>query len=178
MEIEKKKRKDGPTAWERTKERLKIIRRNLTKSDAEIGQKFGITRAAIFELRMRYKIPKVRSNTQHKQRLIQLVRQLPPGLTIVAAAQKLKISEQQAYYYGKTAGYKFARKKGKHERADFWQATFKTLSPGLTLREVSKKLKISYIYAIQLCQKNAYKVRWSGSSRPPRLPIRSKRAKD
>ena len=162
-----------PSPWQRTQERLKLIRQNLTKPDAEIGKLFGVTRAAIFELRMRYNIPKVRSNTQHKERLIQQVRKMPPGLTIIAAAEKMKLTEQQAYYYGKRAGYHFTRKKGKHERADYWKAQFKILKPGLTLREVAKELGISYIYAIQLCQKHRYKVRWSGSSKPPRLPVRS-----
>ena len=175
MPKKEKRQKDRPSAWARTEERLKIIRRNLTRSDAEIGRMFGVTRAAVFELRMRYGIPKVRSNTQHKARLVEQARKLPSGLTITEAAQRLKLSEQQAYYYGRSAGYRFKRKKGKHERADYWKATFKTLTPGLTLREVAEKLGISYIYAIQLCQKHKYKTRWSGSSRPPRLPFRSKR---
>jgi hypothetical protein len=180
MEIKKRKRraepKSGPTPWMRTQERLKTIRRNLTRSDAEIGKMFGVTRAAVFELRMRYNIPKVRSNTQHKQRLMKMMLKMPQGLTIADAAKKLKLSEQRAYYYGKSAGYKFTRKKGKHERADYWVERFKTLTPGLTLREVAKVLSISYIYAIQLCQKHRYKVRWSGSSKPPRLPFRAKRS--
>lgn len=180
MEIKKRKKwakpENGPTPWVRTQERLKLIRRNLTKSDAEIGKLFGVTRAAVFELRMRYDIPKVRSNTQHKQRVMELMRKMPQGLTIADAAQKLKLSEQRTYYYGKSAGYRFTRKKGKHERADYWVERFKTLTPGLTLREVAKELSISYIYAIQLCQKHRYKVRWSGSSKPPRLPFRTKRA--
>ena len=166
-----------PSPWLRTQQRLKIIRRNLDKSDAAIGKMFGVTRAAIFELRMRYNIPKVRSNTQHRQRVFAQVRKLPTGLTIAAAAEKLKLSEQRTYYYGKRAGYKFTRKKGKHERADYWMARFKTLTPGLTLREVAAELKISYIYAIQLCQRHRYKVRWAGSSKPPRLPFRSARLK-
>lgn len=171
----KKKRASGePSPWQRTQQRLKLIRRNLTKSDAEIGRLFGITRAAIYELRMRYGIPKQRSNTQHKARLMALFRELPSGLTISQAAEKLKLSDQRAYYYGKSAGYRFKRKKGKHERSDFWQARFKTLKHGLTLREVANELGISYIYAIQLCQRHRYKVRWAGSSRPPRLPFRPK----
>jgi hypothetical protein len=182
MENETKNRKwrdtqESPSPWQRTQQRLKIIRRNLDKSDAAIGKMFGVTRAAIFELRMRYHIPKVRSNTQHRQKVFALVRKLPAGLTIVAAAEKLKLSEQRAYYYGKRAGYHFTRKKGKHERADYWLTRFKTLKPGLTLREVAAELKISYIYAIQLCQKHRYKVRWAGSSKPPRLPFRSPRGK-
>jgi hypothetical protein len=178
METKKKSQKERPggheqpSPWQRTQQRLKIIRRNLGKSDAEIGRMFGVTRAAVFELRMRYHIPKVRSNTQHKERIIELARKMPPGLTITGAAKKLNLSEQQAYYYGKHAGYRFKRKKGKHERADYWKARFKILKLGLTLREVAKVLAISYIYAIQLCQKHRYKVRWSGSSRPPRLPFR------
>lgn len=183
MEMEKTKRKSasggpkGPTPWQRTQQRLKLIRQNLDKSDAEIGKMFGVTRAAIFELRMRYKIPKVRSNTQHRERVIQQVRKMPKGLTIAAAAEKLKLSEQRMYYYGKRAGYRFTRKKGKHERTEYWKERFKTLTPGLTLREVSRELSISYIYAIQLCQKHRYKVRWAGSSKPPRLPIRPARGK-
>ncbi|MGH7940426.1 MAG: hypothetical protein ACREE6_12855 [Limisphaerales bacterium] len=170
-----KYRDDGrPSAWARTEKRLKIIRRNLTRSDAEIGRMFGVTRAAVFELRMRYGIPKVRSNTQHKARLVEMAGKMPSGLTITEAAHRLNLSEQQAYYYGRSAGYRFKRKKGKHERSDYWKATFKTLKPGLTLREVAAKLKISYIYAIQLCQKHKYKTRWSGSSRAPRLPVRTK----
>lgn len=177
METDNKNRKDGPSPWQRTQQRLKIIRRNLDKSDAKIGQMFGVTRAAVFELRMRYNIPKVRSNTQHKERIIQTIRKMPPGLTITSMGEKLKLSEQQAYYYGKRAGYRFTRKKGKHERADYWKERFKTLTPGLTLREVAHELKISYIYAIQLCQKHRYKVRWAGSSKPPRLPFRPRRSK-
>ena len=138
---------------------------------------FGVTRAAVFELRMRYNIPKVRSNTQHKERIIQTIRKMPSGLTITGMGEKLKLTEQQAYYYGKRAGYRFTRKKGKHERADYWKERFKTLTPGLTLREVARELSISYIYAIQLCQKHRYKVRWSGSSKPPRLPFRPARSK-
>jgi hypothetical protein len=166
-----------PSPWQRTQERLKTIRRNLDKSDAAIGKMFGVTRAAIFELRMRYHIFKVRSNTQHRQRIFQQVRKLPKKLTIAAAAQKLKLTEQQAYYYGKRAGYHFTRKKGKNERGDYWKARFKALKPGLTLREVARELAISYIYSIQLCQKHRYKVRWAGSSKPPRLPFRSARGK-
>ncbi len=171
----RRKRRERPSPWQRTQKRLKIIRSSLTKSDAEIGKLFGVTRAAIYELRMRYGIPKVRSNTQHKTRLMNLMRRLPPDLTIGDAAERLKLTEQRAYYYGKSAGYRFKRKKGKHERADYWNARFKSLKPGLTLREVAKELKISYIYAIQLCQKHRYKTRWTGSSRPPRLPFRLRR---
>ena len=170
----RKKRRDEPSPWQRTQERLKVIRGSLTKSDAEIGKLFGVTRAAIYELRMRYGIPKVRSNTQNKRRVMELVRRLPPGFTISEAAERLKLTEQRAYYYGKSAGYHFKRKKGRHERADYWNARFKSLKPGFTLREVANELKISYIYAIQLCQKHRYKTRWSGSSRPPRLPFRGK----
>lgn len=183
METGKQKRKgkddaqESPSPWQRTQQRLKIIRRNLDKSDAAIGQMFSITRAAVFELRMRYHIPKVRSNTQHKLRVIEIVRKMTPGLTIAAAAEKLKLSEQRTYYYGKRAGYRFTRKKGKHERSDYWKARFQELTPGLTLREVARELGISYIYAIQLCQKHRYKVRWAGSSKPPRLPFRSARGK-
>ena len=168
---------EQPSPWQRTQERLKTIRKNLNKSDAAIGKMFGVTRAAIFELRMRYNIPKVRSNTQHKERVLQQFRKLPAKLTIAAAAEKMKLSEQRAYYYGKRAGYHFTRKKGKHERTDYWKERFRTLTPGLTLREVSRELGISYIYAIQLCQKHRYKVRWAGSSKPPRLPIRPARGK-
>lgn len=168
---------EPPSPWQRTQERLKTIRKNLNKSDAAIGKMFGVTRAAIFELRMRYNIPKVRSNTQHKERVLQQFRKLSGGLTIAAAAEKMKLSEQRAYYYGKRAGYKFTRKKGKHERSDYWKAQFKTLKRGLTLREVSREFGISYIYAIQLCQKHRYKVRWAGSSKPPRLPFRSARSR-
>lgn len=150
--------KTEPSPWQRTQQRLKFIRQNLDKSDAEIGKMFGVTRAAIFELRMRYHIAKVRSNTQHRKRVFQQVRKLPSKLTITAAAEKLKLSEQRTYYYGRRAGYQFARKKGKHERSDYWKARFKTLKPGLTLREVARELGISYIYAIQLCQKHRHKV--------------------
>ncbi len=82
---------EKPTAWARTEKRLKVIRKNLTKSDAEIGKMFGVTRAAIFELRMRYDIPKVRSNTQHKAEADSAGGgKLPPGLTITQAAGKIK----------------------------------------------------------------------------------------
>jgi hypothetical protein len=182
METESQGRKgwaaqSPPSPWLRTQQRLKTIRKNLDKSDAAIGKMFGVTRAAIFELRMRYNIPKVRSNTQYRQRVFEQVRKLPAGLTIATAAEKLKLSEQRMYYYGKRAGYHFTRKKGKHERADYWKERFKTLKPGMTLREVASELKISYIYAIQLCQRHRYKVRWAGSNKPPRLPFRTARGK-
>ena len=167
--------KTEPSPWQRTQQRLKFIRENLDKSDAEIGNRFGVTRAAIFELRMRYHIAKVRSNTQNRERIFQQVRKLPTKLTVAAAAEKLKLSEQHTYYYGRRAGYRFTRKKGKHERSDYWKARFKSLKPGLTLREAARELGISYIYTIQLCQKYRYKVQWAGSSKPPRLPLRSPR---
>ena len=91
---------------------------------------FGVTRAAIFELRMRYHIAKVRSNTQHKERIFQQVRKLPSGLTIAAAAEKLKLTEQQTYYYGKRAGYHFTRKKGKHERVGLLEGAVQDVEAG------------------------------------------------
>ncbi|MGH7975090.1 MAG: hypothetical protein ACREC8_00350, partial [Limisphaerales bacterium] len=48
---EQKKRLQPPKfgPMQRTRERLKIIRKNLDKADAEIGRIFGISRAAVYE---------------------------------------------------------------------------------------------------------------------------------
>jgi hypothetical protein len=162
-------RGEMPSPWARTRQRLAAIRRNLDKSDGEIGQMFGITRAAIYDLRVRYGIDKVRSSTQRKERFLKMARKVRPGLSVPEVAQKLGLSERQAYYYAKRAGYHFDRRQRKDK---FWKKRLQALPDGLTLPEVSKRLDVSYGYALHLCQRHRYKVRRVGSSQPPRLPVR------
>ncbi|MGH7951158.1 MAG: hypothetical protein ACREFE_04465 [Limisphaerales bacterium] len=160
---------DLPSPQARTKQRLKIILANLDKADAEIGRMIGVTRAAIFDLRVRYKIEKVRSNTQKKERMIKLASKLPSGLSVPEAAEKLGLPERHAYYYAKSAGYQFERR---NKKDDDWKKRFRALPAGLTLMEVAQQFGVSYVYTVRLCQKYGYKVRRAGSSKAPRLPIR------
>lgn len=162
----------GP--WQRTRERLKIIRQiihqNQIMSDAEIGRKFGISRAAVHALRVRYGIPKERSSTQRRAHFIELVRAMPPGLTPREMGAKLGLSEWRAYYYARLTDYRFPSRQGRTDRR--WKERFKSLPPGLTLGRVAECLGISYIYAVTLCQRYRYKVRHAQSSKPPHRPRR------
>ena len=153
----------------RTRRRLEIISQNLDKADVEIGRMFGISSAAVSELRRRYKIAKVAANTQRKKRFLSQMRKLEPGLSSKAAALKLGVSQALAWHYGKMIGYHFPRISGKYF---YWSGRFKRLSPALTLSSVAQELGVSYGHAALLCYRHRYKVRIAGSSQPPRVPIR------
>jgi hypothetical protein len=156
--------------WPRTRERLEIIRKNLDKSDLEIGRILGVTRAAVNDLRARFGIAKERGDTQRKERFINLVRKMPSSLTPREMALKLELPEGRTYYYGHLAGYRFPSRREKTDR--HWKGRLKSLPPGLTLGMVAGRLGVSYGYGLLLCQRHRYKVRHAGSSKPPRVPER------
>jgi DNA-binding CsgD family transcriptional regulator len=154
----------------RTRQRLEIISQNLDKADAEIGRMFGISSAAVSELRRRYKIAKVAAYTQRRERILSQMRRLKPGLSTKAVALKLGVSQDTVWYYGKMIGYHFPRViAGRHF---YWSERFKRLSPNLTISSVAQELGVSYGHAALLCYRYKYKVRIAGSSQPPRVPIR------
>ena len=153
-----------------TRQRLEIIRQNLDKADVAIAQILGISRAAVNELRRRYKIAKVRADTQRKKRFLRRMRRLRPGLSTNAAALKLGVSQDGARYYGKIIGYQFTRISV--QRYSHRKKQLANLPPGMTLREVKQRLNVSYGYALELCQRHRYKVHYTGSSKPPRVPVR------
>ena len=160
-----------PPKWgprQQTRERLRIIRRNLHKTDEEIGRIFGISRAAVHALRVRYGIAKKRGDTQRRDHFIGLIRKMRPGLTPEVMALKLGLREGTARYYAQLAGYAFPHK------SERWKEKIKSLPPALTLGNVAGCLGVSYGHGLRLCQKYCYKVTYTGSSRPPRLPIRRK----
>ena len=152
-----------------TLKRVEIIRRNLDKTDAAIGQIYGVTRGAVHALRVRFGIPKRRGNTQVKERFIAMVRALPPKLPPEVMAERLGLTEATARHYAHQAGYRFETKmeKANHRRKE----QIKALPPGLTLTMVGKRLGVSYGHGLKLCQKHRYKVRWHRSSKPARVPF-------
>src|ERR1039457_7675291 len=79
-----------------TLRRVEIIRCNLDKTDAAIGRIYGVTRGAVHALRVRFGIPKKRGNTQVRDRLIVMLRALPPNLPPKVMAQKLGLPEDKA----------------------------------------------------------------------------------
>jgi hypothetical protein len=152
-----------------TLRRVEIIRRNLDKTDAAIGQIYGVTRGAVHALRVRFGIPKKRGNTTAKDRIIATLRALPPKLPPTIMAQKLGLAEDKARRYAHLAGYRFETQVEKANRLRKEQ--IKALPPALTLVMVAKRLGVSYGHGLKLCQKHRYKVRWHRSSKPPRVPF-------
>ena len=152
-----------------TLRRVEIIRVNLDKTDAAIGQIYGVTRGAVHALRVRFGIPKKRGNTQVRDRLIVMLRALPPNLPPEVMAQKLGLPEDKARRYAHLAGYRFETKMEKANRLRKEQ--IKALPPALTLAMVARRLGVSYGHGLKLCQKHRYKVRWHRSSKPPRVPF-------
>src|SRR5258706_16244081 len=90
-----------------TRQRLKIIRRNLDKTDAEIARMLGVGRTAVHFQRKRYKIAKVHGTILRTQRRLEQMRRLKPGLSIKAAALQMGLSVPAVMKYGKLAGYEF-----------------------------------------------------------------------
>jgi hypothetical protein len=158
--------------WQRaaTLPRLAFIRRNLDKPDAEIGRLLGIGRTAVHGLRQRYKIAKVHSTIQRRQRLTGLVRRLKPGLSAQAAARQLGISEGLAKKYGKRIGYQFVGATA--ARHFYWRKRFRSLPPLLTVAAVAKELGVTYGHAALLCFRHKYKATIRNGWKPARVPIR------
>ncbi|HEY5233685.1 MAG TPA: hypothetical protein VIK35_09145 [Verrucomicrobiae bacterium] len=153
----------GP--WQRTRERLEIIRKNLDKSDAEIGRIFGVTRAAVHALRLRFGIPKKRFHTQRRERFISLVRKMPPGLTLQEVALKLGLLEKSIHYYAHLAGYRLPSRPEIKNRQ--WNERLQSLPPALTLPMVARQLGVSYHNAYRLCKQFRYKFRDRRYLEPP-----------
>jgi len=156
--------------WRRTRGRLKIIRKNLTKTDAEIGRIFGITRAAVYALRVRFGIAKKRANIQRKEGFISLVRKMRSGLTPQEMASKLELPEVQARYYGNFAGYRYRFLDRKEKTNRYWNNQLKSLPSGLTIKMTAQRLGISYHYTFFLCKKFHHEV-LDGRSSKPRMRV-------
>ena len=152
-----------------TLRRVEIIRDNLDKTDAAIGQIYGVTRGAVHALRVRFGIPKKRGNTIVQERFIAVLRALPPKLPPDVMAQKLGLAEDKARRYAHLAGYRFETQLERTNR--FRKEQIKALPPALTLTMVAKRLGVSYGHGLKLCQKHRYKVRWHRSAKPPRVPF-------
>jgi hypothetical protein len=158
--------------WQRalTLQRLEIIRRNLDKTDAEIGRMLGIGRTAVHFQRQRYKITKVHGTIQRVQRIAEQMRRLKPGLSAKAAALQLGISVVMAYKYGKLTGYQFLGRTA--ARHFYWRKRIKSLPPLLTLSAVARELGVTYGHAALLCFRHKYKATIRNGWRPARVPIR------
>jgi hypothetical protein len=158
--------------WQRalTRQRLEIIRRNLDKTDAEIGRMLGVGRTAVHFQRQRYKITKVHGTIQRVQRRREQIRRLKPGLSAKAAAAQLGLSLVAAYKYGKLAGYQFiGRPAARHFH---WRKRIKSLPPLLTVTVVARELGVTYGHAALLCYRHKYKVTMRNRKKPARVPIR------
>ncbi len=153
-----------------TPERLEFIRQHLDKSDTEIARLLGVHRSAVHQLRQRYKIAKVHSFVQSRQRLLELWRSLEPGFSLRGAAQHLGISEVSAHKYGRLAGYQFL----KHSAASYfyWRKRFKALPTFLTVTAVARELGVTYGHAAQLCHRYGYKAKLRTGRKKLRVPIR------
>jgi hypothetical protein len=153
-----------------TRQRLEIIRRNLDKPDAEIARILGVCRQAVHSLRQRYKITKVHAFIQRKQRILEQMRRLKPGLSAKAAALKLGLSRERTRFYGKVAGYQFMGVPA--ARHFYWQKRMKSLPPLLTVSAVARELGVTPGYAALLCYRHKYKVTIRNGWKPARVPIR------
>jgi DNA-binding CsgD family transcriptional regulator len=154
----------------RTIQRLEFIRRNLDKSDTEIARMLGVHRSAVHQLRHRFKIAKGHAAVERKQRRIEQVRRLKPGLSAKAAAAQLGITLNRVKHYGKQTGYEFL---GMPAARHFqWRQRLKSLPPLLTITAVARELGVTYGHAALLCYRHKYKVRVRGRKNPPRVPIR------
>ena len=84
------------------------------KTDRKIGQKFGITRQAVHQLREKYGIPALLA--KNAERNEKLVKAFKSGVSGTAVAKKFKLSISQTYRIfkkGITGGKKAATKKKK-----------------------------------------------------------------
>ena len=158
--------------WQRasTLPKLEIIRQNLDKSDEEIGRMLGMDRAAVQALRKWYKIAKVHVFTQRRQRQLEQMRGLPPGLSAKTAAARLGLSEERARMLAKLAGYKFMGRGG--ARHFHWRKRMQSLPPLLTISAVARELGLSWGWAALLCYRHKYKVTARNGPQRQRVPIR------
>jgi hypothetical protein len=154
----------------RTIQRLKLIRQHLDKPDAEIAQMLGVHRSAVHQLRHRFKIAKGHAAVERKQRRIEQMRRLKPGLSAKVAAAQLGISIVSAKHYGKRVGYQFLGMPA--ARHFHWRQRLKSLPPRLTITAVAREFGVSYGHAALLCYRHKYKVTVRGRKNPPRVPIR------
>jgi hypothetical protein len=159
--------------WSRalTRQRLDIIRRNLDKTDAEIGRMLGVGRAAVHFQRQRYKITKVHGTIQRTQRRLEQVRGLKPGLSAKAAAAQLGLSAERARTFMRMAGYPFVGEVA--ARHLYWQERFKKLPPQLTVTAVARELGVTYGHAALLCIRHQYKARIRTGGKAARVPTRN-----
>lgn len=153
-----------------TPKRLAFIRRHLDKSDAEIARLLGIRRTAVHQLRQKYKIAKVHSFVQTRQRRLEPWRRLKPGFSLREAAEHLGISMESARKYGRLAGYQFRRHFA--TRYFHWQKRFKSLPGALTVTAVARVLGVTYGHAALLCRRYGYKARLRTGGKKLRVPIR------
>ena len=154
-----------------TRERLAFIRRHLDKSDTEMARSLGIHRSAVHQLRQRYKIAKVHSFVQNRQRMVAILRNLKPGFSIKGAAQHLGISTGMALKYGQLTGYRFLSTPAvKHF---YWRKRIKSLPPLLTVTAVARELGLSYNHAALLCKRHKYRATLRTGRNRQRVPIRN-----
>ncbi len=158
--------------WSRalTRQRLEIIRRNLDKTDAEIGRMLGVGRTAVHFQRKRYRIAKVHGTIQRTQRRLEQVRGLKPGLSMKAAAQQMGLSLPAVARYGKLAGYEFIGRLA--ARHFYWRERFRSLPPRLTISAVARELGVTYGHAALLCHRHKYKATLCTGKNRVRVPIR------
>lgn len=77
-----------------TKDELKKLQKTL-KTDAAIGEKFGVTRQAIHQLRVKYEIKSSRSkNEERNEKIISLYKK---GKTGTKIAEEMDLSLTQVY---------------------------------------------------------------------------------
>ena len=97
-----------------TKSELARLQKSL-KTDAAIGEKFGITRQAIHQLRKKFGIASnLAKNDERNEKIIALFKK---GLTGTAIAEKMKLSVSQTYrIINITQLKKAAKKKAKAKK--------------------------------------------------------------
>ena len=77
-----------------TKPQLQKLQKEL-KTDAAIGEKYGISRQAIHQLRQKYRLPYLKN--KNLERNAEIVSAYKKGQTGVQIAKKFKLSASQAY---------------------------------------------------------------------------------
>jgi DNA-binding transcriptional regulator YiaG len=158
--------------WQRalTVQRLKIIRNNLDKTDAEVAKMLGVGRTAVHFQRKRYKITKVHGTVQRVQRRVEQMRKLKPGLSAKAVAAQLEVSVMVVYKLGKLTGYEFINRAA--ARHFYWRQRIKSLPPLLTVAAVARELGLQYGHAALLCHRHQYKTKMRTGTKRSRVPIR------
>ena len=166
--MQTKDKRKGPRAL--TLQRARLIRLHLDKPDAAVAAMLGIHRSAVHQLRQRYHITKVHGTIQRKQRSLEKVRALKPGLSAEAAAAQVGLTLAGVRLYGKQAGYPF--RTAVAARHLHWRQRFKSLPPLLTITAVARELGVTYGHAAMLCFRHKYKVKVRSQKEPARVPIR------